>query len=76
MFVTVEILQKWLSAYTKETLVFMSSDEEGNSIMPMSNGIGDVECDSKGKIYYESKPKKVVPGIILYPQHKEAEEEY
>ena len=39
MFVTVEILQKWLSAYTKETLVFMSSDEEGNSIMPMSNGI-------------------------------------
>ena len=54
----------------------MSSDAEGNSIMPMSENIANVECDSKGKIYYETKPKKIIPGIILYPQHEESEEEW
>ena len=76
MFVTVGVLKSWLKDYSDETLVFISSDAEGNSTMPMSENVAKVECDSKGKIYYKTKPKKIIPGIIMYPQHGEADEEW
>ena len=78
---SIKQLKQMLSEFPDDTLVFMSSDEEGNSICAISNGIADTWYDPKKEImlsdgHTEARLNRCKKGIILYPQYQDLYEEY